>query len=116
MLEWSEWKSVREWVWGSQGSLHRGKGPQLSDGGEVEKTAAMRMWSWQRNGSVQSLWEIYDGKIQGNAMHTCANNVVKVTMCDITEIEGFRRKLNFTNEDVKSIRVDGKGEERNLIY
>lgn len=48
-------------------------------------------------------------------MHTCANNVVKVTMCDITEIEGFRRKLNFTNEDVKSIRVDGKGKERNLI-
>lgn len=48
-------------------------------------------------------------------MPTHANNVVKVTMGDITEIEGFRRKLNFTNEDVKSIRVDGKGKERNLI-
>lgn len=38
-------------------------------------------------------------------------------MCNITEIEGFRR-LIFTNEDVKSIGVHGTGgtgKERNLI-
>lgn len=34
---------------------------------------------------------------------------------DITEIERFRRSLNFTNEAIESIRVDGKDKERNLI-
>lgn len=48
-------------------------------------------------------------------MLTCANNLLKVKICDITEIEGFRRRLNFTDEDVKSLRVDGKGKEKNLI-
>lgn len=48
-------------------------------------------------------------------MPTCANNVVKVKMCNITETEGFRRRLNCTNEDVKSLRVDDKDKERNLI-
>lgn len=48
-------------------------------------------------------------------MLTCANNLLKVKICDITEIEGFRRRLNFTDEDVKSLRVDIKGKEKNVI-
>ena len=34
---------------------------------------------------------------------------MKMKMCQVTEIERLRMSLKFTNEDVRSIRVDGKG-------
>lgn len=40
---------------------------------------------------------------------------MKVKTCNITEIEGFRRRLNFINEDVKRIGVHATGNERNSI-
>ena len=42
-------------------------------------------------------------------MPTCRNYVVKMKMCQVTETERLRMSLKFTNEDVRSIRVDGKG-------
>lgn len=41
-------------------------------------------------------------------MPTCGNYAVKMKMYKVTETQRFRMSLRFTNEDVKSIRVDGK--------